>query len=670
MSFEKKNKKREKISIDVVAEEKLRPFIKRPVPSDKEVNRFEKIVERESRDQEIDSNLSEIYSNKTGAPIDVKRMKIKKANSFFMRFLKKLFGLFIILGLIYGVYYYFNNNGNINSLEFKISAPEKILVGEEFSYSVSYNNLTKFGLSKIHLELQYPENFIFNSSSVAPTNGNSGWDFSDLAPGGQVNLTITGKIIAQTDSANVVFGRLSYTPGNISSELKKEASVSTIISGVGFNIDLDYSKTAFLKQENDLTLIISNIENNYLGDFDISFSLPPETNASVVSDNNVSTISSSTVSSSSLITKKVVITKGGGSLWQISGLSQELGRQEIPLIYKINQKIAEPEIKIRLEKRLFSGETYIFWEKSIKPELVSSDLNLTLSLDDSKNDKAVSFGQSLNYSLSYANHGNNSYKDVVIMAALDSDFLNWNTLKDENKGALENKSIVWTKNEISQLAEVKPGQEGAINFSINLLPFKDSNLSQNLSIVAYGQYGMNNKAAKGTDNKSNVITSKINSDLALSEKILYFNDDNVPVGSGPLPPQVGQTTSFKVYWTVTNNLHELTETRAIFRMPAGVVWDGRYNTNVGSLYYDDISRQVIWEIGRLPVSVYRADAEFSISITPTEADRNKLLILSPGSIISAMDRETMDVINEKINSKTTKLEDDDIAGLNNSGIVQ
>ena len=670
MSFEKKIKKREKIDVDIIGETKVRPFVKRPVPSNKEVDRFEKIVERESRDQEIDTNLLEIYSNKTGAPIDVQRMKIKKRNSLFVRFLKKILAFFIIFSVIYGVYYYFKNSGNVNSVDFEVSAPEKLLAGEEFSYLVSYRNKTKFNLSKIHLEMQYPENFIFSSSTIAPSNGNSGWDLPDLASGASANLTITGKIIALADSANVVFGRLSYTPANISSELKKESSISTIISGAGFNVDLDYSNTAFLKQENDLTLIISNIENNYLGDFDISFSLPAETNASVVSEAGQDTASSSLVSSSSPVIKKVTIVKNGGSLWQVGGLNQELGRQEIPLIYKINTKIAEPEIKIRLEKRLNSGQTYVFWEKSIKPELISSDLNLTLKLNDSKNDGAVSFGQPLNYSLSYANHGSNSYKDVVIMAVLDGDLLNWNTLKDENKGTVENKTISWTKNEIPQLAEIKPGQEGVIDFSINLSSFKDGDLNRDLKIVSYGQYGMNNKTIKGSDNKSNIITSKFNSDLSLNERILYFNDDNLPVGSGPLPPMVGQTTSFKVYWTVTNNLHELTDARAVFILPAGVIWDGRHNTNVGNLYYDEVSRQVIWEIGRLPISVYRADAEFSISITPSESDRNKLLVLSPGSMISAMDRETMDVINLRINSKTTKLEDDDIAGLNNSGIVQ
>jgi hypothetical protein len=166
------------------------------------------------------------------------------------------------------------------------------------------------------------------------------------------------------------------------------------------------------------------------------------------------------------------------------------------------------------------------------------------------------------------------------------------------------------------------------------------------------------------------VVGRLNSDLRLQEQIRYFNDDNFPVGSGPLPPQVGEKTQFKVYWTLSNNIHELSEARVTLALPAYVSWDGDHRTNVGNLYYDDLSRQVVWEIGRLPLSVYRVDAEFSIGLVPTAGDQGKILVLSPGSLASAMDTETKAVINHKSSPKTTKLEDDEIAGLNNSGIVR
>jgi hypothetical protein len=653
----------------------LSSFVERPVPSEKQVASFERIVGREVHEQEIDSNLSEIYQDKNGQKINVQKMTVKKKPLFLVRLFRKLliFG-FLALAIFLVYFKWFSGQSDISSLDFKISAPEKIVAGEEFSYQVDYHNPTGYPLSKLWLEVQYPENFIFTSSTIAPKSGNYGWDLPDLASGGNASLTITGKLIAPPDSANIIIGHLSYQPGSFTSQFKKDASASTIVSGLGFSVDLDYSATAFLDQDNEMTLIFSDVQDNHLGDFNISFTLPTEANASVIvtgaGTSTPTVIGTSASTSPPLAAKKITVTKNGGASWQVSGLSQELGRQEIPLTYKIKQKSNNLEIKVRLEKKMENGQSYVFWEKAIKPELVNSDLNLTILLNGSKNDGAITFGQPLNYSLTYSNRGLNTFKDIVIMAALSGNFLDWNSLKDENKGEVNNKTVIWTEKEIPGLAEIKPGAEGAIDFRINLLPFKDGDLGQNLVIISYGQYGMNNKPVQGDNNKSNTIISKINSDLSLSEQILYFNSDNLPVGSGPLPPQVGQKTSFKVYWTVKNNLHELTDARVIFTLPSGVAWDNNNTTNVGNLYYDEASRQVIWEIGRLPVSVYRVDAEFNLSVTPLESDRNKILVISSGSTVSAMDTETKDTITKRLDAKTTKLEDDDIAGLNNSGIVQ
>jgi len=650
------------LRVDREDESGLSAFVERPVPSDKEVAGFERALGREIREQEIDDNLSEIYSDKQGDLVDVKKMKIKSRQLFIVRLFKKLLILIILAAAGYFAYtYFFGMNNDSSSLELKIVAPEKVLAGEEFSYKIEYHNPSKFILTKAHLELQYPENFILTSNSIVPTSGNYGWDLPDIDAGATASLIITGKLINKPDSVNVISGRLSYAPLNYSSQFKKESSASTLISGPGFQVDLQYSNTAFLNQDNSMNLVISDIKNNYLGDFNVSFALPGD--AAVASTSTES-------ASSSLLAKKVMITKAGGAIWQISGLSQEFGPQEIPLVYRINSKLDGAEISVRLEKKLEDGQSYIFWEKTFKPELVKSDLNLTLFINGAKSDNAVNFGQNLKYTLSYSNKGDNTFKEVVMMATFNGDFLDLNSLTMGKPGEVKGNTVMWTKQELPELAEIKPGQEGEVNFTLSLLPYKETDLGKNFNIVSYAQYGVNNQVTKGDENKSNTITSKINSDLSLSEEIRYFNDDNQPVGSGPLPPKVSEKTSFKVYWVVKNNLHELTDSKVVFDLPNNVNFDNGANTNVGSVSYDNANHQVIWEIGRLPVSVYRADAEFNISITPNENDRNKILVLSPGSTVSATDTETKNTISKKTGAKTTKLEDDDIAGINNSGRVQ
>lgn len=663
------------LRVDKQIESGLSAFIERPLPTEKEVVNFERLIGKEKRDQEIDTNLSEIYQDKKGSLVNTKKMKARPRLNFFFRLFKNLF-ILIFLGLAaYLSYNYLtsNSNNDLSALEIKIIAPEKIIAGEEFSYQVEYHNPTKFVFSKLRLEMQYPENFIFSGSSLSPASGNYGWNLPNLEPGASASLSITGKLINKPDSVNVAAGRLNYYAASYSSQFKKEVSVSTIISDSGWQIDLESSRTAFLDQDNDLTLIFSNVKNNYLGDFDISFAVPAEANAWVLTGTSSVAQTSPGATSSPvniLSAQKVSISKTGGALWTVNGLNQEIGRQTIPLQYKISNPNGSNEITVRLSKKLEDGQAYTFWEKTVTPELVKSDLNLTLFLNGGKTDGAINFDSTLTYTLSYKNQGTNLFKDVIILASLKGDFLDFNSLKSDQNGSIKNNTLVWTKTEIPELAEIKPGQEGEINFSLNLKPFQDGDLGKNLEVVSYAQYSVDNKTVSGNNNKSNTITSLLNSDLTLNEQIRYFDENNTPVGSGPLPPKVNEKTSFRVYWVVKNNLHELSETRVVFNLPSYVKWDEKSTRSVGDIYYDSASHQVIWEIGTLPVSVYRADAEFNISLTPTDSDLNKILVLSPGSLINAMDTFTKGTITKKTDPKTTKLEDDDIAGLNNTGRVQ
>lgn len=673
MKGKKKEAAKKNLPLTQQEESGLSSFVERPVPTEKEVDEFERVIKRSERDQEIDSNLSAIYQDKKGQLVDAQKVRIRRRAPFILRLFRNLLILTVVSIAAYGAYlYWFDKGSDFSALEFRITAPEKVGAGEEFTYRLDYHNPTKYTLTQAHLELQYPENFLFSAATIAPISGNYGWDLPDLAPGGTVSLSITGRLVNQPDSVNVITGRLTYYPGSLTSQFKKEASASTLVSGPGFTADLEYTPMAFLAQDNEMTLILSDIQDNRLGDFNISFILPAEINATVVSGGEPTAKTATTTAAVPVAasSSQPVITKVNASSWQVSGLTKESGRQEIPLTYRVSKKIAGAAIIVRLEKKMTDGQSYIFWEKSFTPEIVASDLNLTLSLGGSKSDTAINFGDQLEYSLTYANLGESSYKDVIIMAALSGEFLDSSSLAAGSNGQISKQTVIWTKNEVPELAEIKPGQTGELKVSAKIRPFQEGDLGKNLSITAYGQYSVNGQSIKGENNRSNLITGIINSDLSLQEKILYFNSDNVPVGSGPLPPEAGQKTSFKVYWTIQNNLHELSEARVSFTLPSYVSWDEKRATNVGSIYYDTATRQVIWEIGRLPVSVYRADAEFGISLTPAESDRDKILVLSSGSVVSAMDTETKAVIIKRSAPKTTKLEDDDIASLNNSGQIK
>lgn len=647
-------------------------FLERPLPESDDVSRFDDLVKREAILKDTDNNLSAIYSDNRGEPVDVSKVKKRKRIPLIV-FFKRVFVLTIIACAIYGAYFfYFQNSNSEDGLLFYINAPEKVVAGEIMSYEIIYENNSDLTLNNVTVELVLPDSFVLTESDPVLDTFKK-WKIDTINPKEKSVLKLNGYLVSALDSANIINARFTYTPSNFSSEFKKEASANTVISGLGFLLNLDYINTALVEKNNELKLNFSAFQNNNLQNvyLEITGSDNLQINKTTSSDSKQddNTSSSEEVADD----KKVIIEKTGDFLWSITNLPLESSeRVSVPLDFSFKEKKDEKEdISFKLFQKDENNKEFIFWEKTLSFDLVSSDLNIELSLNDNKSDQAIDFGSELNYSLSYANNGEAVLYNVVLMAVVKGQFIDWSSLKDPLGGSVAGNAIVWTKEDLPILAELAPGESGEIKFSLNLNDFSLNDMSADNEIISYAQYGLNTPLENDSeDNRSNTIHSQLNSDLSLSEKIVYFNDDNLPVGSGPLPPRVGEKTSVRVMWTIKNNLHDLEDTEVLMSLPAGINWESDSNTNVGRIFYDEDSRVVTWRLGYLPLSVYRADAEFSISLTPKESDRDKILILSPGSIVKATDIITKSEISRKGQAKTTKLEDDEIAGLSNNGRVE
>lgn len=642
----------------------IRPvFIERPVPSDDEVKVFEQALKQGRKKDDLDDNLSEIYRDSRGDLVDVSRMNRNK-KSVFVTILKNIFVLAVICSLAYGFYlYFFNQPLDTSAVELSVSAPESIKAGEEFTYKVKYKNTGKYLLNSVKLELKYPDNFILSQVNLGSENiiNNSGsknyFDLPTVSIGEEVEILVVGKIISKKDTHSTLFANLTYEPGDFSSEFKKESFASVLVNDLGFDLDFDYANAVLVDDTSEINLIFSNVKENFLDDFELSFLFPE--NIALNSLNTENASSSLTVSKTSTL------------FWQVSGLSSTTDKYLLPISYRVNKKVSDSqEIIIRLSKKAEDGKTYVFAEKVIQLNVMNSNLNLTLTSNGSKNDNTVNFGDTINYSLNYTNKSEGNLNDVILMVVLKGDFLDWDTLKDEYGGRVSGNTIIWTKENIPGLENLSSNEDGEINFSIGIKSYTDDDLGKSLEVQSYAQFNINNKQIGANDSKSNNIVTKINSDLRLNEKILYFDENNLPVGSGPFPPKVGQRTTLKVYWQIDNNLHELSNAKVVTKLPDYIFFEGGEKTSVGGISFDSDSRSVIWDIGNLPVSTYRAQASFSIGFVPTERQRNTLLVLISDSTVSAIDQDTKSFIERKMGAKTSKLEDDAIAGFNSSGLVE
>lgn len=624
----------------------LSDFVKKNLPSEEETDRFEEYVKEEVREHEIDEGLEEIYQDEGGSKVNIKKIDIVRSRGWLYKIFFSLVGLSALLALAWGGYFfYLNSSRDQSSVVLAIDAEKEPLAGKEFYYTVAYKNFDKVELRDLSLQLTYPDNFIFLSAEPSAAKDNNAWTFPGLGTRRSGEIRIKGKLVGEAGSSAIILASLLYKPANISSEFKKETSFESKIIGTGLDIAFDNPTSLMLGEWTELKIKYKAREENYLPGFRLTLDLP---------ENLELAKSAASTSSSSL-----------PGVWQIA----DIGREEKTLPIKFRFKSKEndsQDLNFHFEYSEDGQKYYAFLNQILPFEVMKRDLNLTLIVNGSRADQGVDFGQTLNYSIVFANKGRTEMKDVVIMAVVESDFLDWTTLDDKNKGKLGSNTLSWGKGEIPALASLAPENEGTIDFSVKLKPAGTIDPAKNYQVKSYAQFSVGAIASTTeTDDskessRSNIIINKLNSDLSLDEQLRYYNDDNIAVGSGPVPPKVGQTTSYKVYWTLTNNLNELSGVRLESVLPAWVKWDGRSRASVGNLTYDQAAGKVVWEIGRLPITAYRSEAEFSLSITPAASDKNKVMVILSGTAVSATDEVTKSPISKTAKAKTTRLEDDPV----------
>lgn len=637
-------------------------FVAHPVPTKEQVKHFERAVRREARQEEIEDNLSEIYRDEEGNMVDVSRFKPRQ-KSVFVSVMKNLFVLAVLFCLGYGIFYYFfSPSSNEAKVDLKINAPASVKAGEMFTYTINYENRSEFPLNKLRLEVKYPDNFErgeVNGEMVPIGSAGNYFELPNLAVGARAEVQITGKLLAKEGSANTMLVGLSYEPQDFSSEFKTEAVSSVLVSSLGLSVDFEYSNAVLVGQENEVELIFNTVSETFLNDFDLSFTFPE----------NIS-LSSSTSTPTKATSSPVKVEKNNLS-WHLSNFASSTESYRLPVRYQVTRKVSDTQdLILRLSQTGADGKTYVFLEKVITLNIMTSNLNLSLSVNDNKTEGAVNFGDELNYSLSYTNKSENSLQDIVLMAVLEGDWLDWSSLKELKGGKTKNNTIVWTKEELPNLASLAPGASGTIDFQIKVKSFNHDVLGKNSAIQSYAYFNLGGKSTGLNDSKSNTVLTKINSDFKFQERALYFNEDNMPVGSGPLPPAVGQETTIRVYWNIENNLHELKGVKVTTPLPDYVNFKEVRQTSQGNISFDQGTRSLTWDLGELPLATYQASAQFDISLTPSAYQRNSLLVLLRGASAQALDADTGAILISASSPKTTKLEDDEIAGLSNSGLIQ
>lgn len=229
----------------------------------------------------------------------------------------------------------------------------------------------------------------------------------------------------------------------------------------------------------------------------------------------------------------------------------------------------------------------------------------------------VSGGGTVNAEIAWANNLSTRITDGQIIVSLSGNVFDKNTV-NPNNGFYDslNNQIIWDKNSVSSLSEINPGESGNVTFSFKPLSLiglsnviKDPQVSIKVSIK--GRQPQLGSTYTDVNNFSEKVV-KILSDFQIASSAIYF--------SGSMPPKAETETSYVVTWTLSNSANNIMEAQARSALPIYVNWVGLSQGVSDNLTYNEVTREVIWNIGGvLPNTGISSNREvsFIVSLKPS-----------------------------------------------------
>lgn len=476
--------------------------------------------------------------------------------------------------------------------KFKSSAfaAERVVVGLEgamdvssnqaIQYAIRFKNDNRVDLQNARVSLNYDTNFIpeeINGLKIENAQ-NSFVDVGTIKANSEGEVNIKGRFYAPESSIVYIDLKLSYQPSNFSSnfEATDQASINITTAPIFLEalapIELaDGNEIEYLiKYQNPSTRTFENLEvrAEYSSGFDFNYSEPSPA--------------------------------GGNNSWFLGNL--EPGKEGTILIRgRINgQKGEHKSIRVSIG---YLGDDGAYVTYSHKETITRISSPVLAVVQNGSN--TIDAGKSAEYKIAYQNNGQIGLRNLVVTIKIDSQVVDYSSI---NRGFghfdSASRTITLKAADVPGLSLVGAGKGGMFEFSLPTLANLDvkNQEDSNFTIKTTAQIDSPDIPSPIGSNKiivSNEKTVKINTEVTFDVKA-YFEDESVK-NSGPIPPKVGEETTFSIHWKVGNKYNKLSGAKISAFLPTGIIWKGVIGpeSEKKNLSFNDRTHLLEWKLGDL-----------------------------------------------------------------------
>jgi uncharacterized repeat protein (TIGR01451 family) len=601
---------------------------------------------RRKTDEQVKEELRAIYAGHDGEIPDMTRLETRGGS----RMTRWLVRLVLVLGLLSAsawAGFFVWSRGGISPerpLETRSEAPSETVSGQEAFYAFRYENSGNAPIAALSAKLSLPSDFTMTSANPPPTDPKAlTWTLDSLSRGSDGSIVVGGVFRSEVPSAQTMQALFTYRPANFSSDFQEIETLRVEVS----DSTLDATMTGPEKAvPGDTVTYVVNVQNAGTEPADrvlVSFE-PPEGFDLVESE------------------------PPADEFWSNAWSFPTIGPGELKAITVKGRYDASSagEQTVAARVSFLNEDKYEFPQArtETKTDVLDAAIAFGLVVDGSTTEQTADAGDTLRLSLDYANRGSESVKGLSFALAVTSDGgalpVDW-AAANLGGGTRLGDTVVWDASAVEALADFAPNASGVIDLAVPLLSSLKPDMSGTLTFAPSASFDQVGSVVGERSVDAPSVVTRINSDFRASAHVEYYDADGQTVGSGPLPPTVGETTAYRIVWRVANSFHALERLRMTASLPAKVAWIDSSSAEIGDISFDRTTRMVTWTVPSLPLSIPGAEAWFDVAITPEASDVGAFYKLTNATSAEATDTYTRDQVSDGIDALNTELPEDEAA---------
>ncbi len=607
--------------------------------SEHEISQYDPTIAKDTG--EMSKGEKDLWAKKTGLDV-VEKKAIKKgviAGAI-------IIGIIILMAIFMLVRQMLFQSGNAIV---EISGPTQVESGKLLTYEITYRNENRLTIKNAVLRVSYPENFKpENNSNFKIENLTSGsFEIGTIKGKTKGKIVLNGKAYSPKGALIYLKASLEYNPSGYSSQFQANGQLGVSVNSAPITLEVLAPQNISSGDVVDYQINYRNDGREVMNNLTIKVQYPDQfifssANPGASKENNSWDIGSLGAGESGKI---VVSGKLEGERDNIKKVEASIGVSEQNEFTAYNSE---------------SAQTKIIYSPLAIRQIVNKKEKLN-----------VNAGETLEFNIAYKNNGSIGLRDVIITEKLDGSMLDLSSLKLKGGSFdTDSEAITWKASDIKALENLGANQGGMISFSIkvkNIFPIGEEK-DKNFIIKSTAKIDSPDVPTPISMNKiisSNEISMKVNTKLAIDVRG-YYADNNIP-NSGPIPPKVGEETTYTIHWKATNISNDVSGAKVFATLPTNAQMTGSIFPEGANLNYNSRTNEMVWTIGNIKSGTgllfASPEVAFQVKIKPSPDQVGREVDLLGKTTISAKDLFTEEsIMGEHREKNTNLLEDSSIAG--------